>query len=218
MSFACCRYSPAPISIKHLLDHGKASDAKVKKGDVFNKKMSHISSQGSFFFLKREIPTRLAGMIMELRLLPPDLLQQKECTEVLNDYIASFRWCDAVCIFTQCLRTETLSKSNCNLVCTGCCLNNIKKGCKKKDFAIPCLFLFSTPIHFRDLVTYERETGDVLERFNESLNMVRTRSKIVARFRNAVWWLFFVTLSLWMCIMMVVWLYTLKSYQMIMQR
>ena len=207
MSFACCRYSPAPISIKHLLDHGKASDAKVKKGDVFNKKMSHISSQGSFFFLKREIPTRLAGMIMELRLLPPDLLQQKECTEVLNDYIASFRCFDAVCflyslkcneitnqrqfcttngIFTQRPQTETLSKSNCNLVCTGCCLNNIKKGCKKKDFAIPCLFLFSAPIHFRDLVTYERETGDVLERFNESLNMVRTRSKIVARFRNAV--------------------------------
>ena len=59
--------------------------------------MSHISRQGSFFFLKREIPTRLAGMIMELRLLPPDLLQQKECTEVLNDYIASFRFFDAVC-------------------------------------------------------------------------------------------------------------------------
>ena len=31
-------------------------------------------------------------MIMELRLLPPDLLKQKECTEVLNDYIASFRF------------------------------------------------------------------------------------------------------------------------------
>ena len=27
--------------------------------------------------------------------------------------------------------------------------------------------------YFRDLVTYERESGDVLERFNESLNMVR---------------------------------------------
>merc|ERR1719430_2670627 len=56
-------------------------------------------------------------MIMELRLLPPDLLKQKECTEVLNDYITSFR----------------------------------------------------------DLVTYERETGDVLERFNESLNVARRR-------------------------------------------
>ena len=51
-----------------------------------------IFFQGSFLFLKREIPTRLAGMIMELRLLPPDLLKQKECTEVLNDYIASFRF------------------------------------------------------------------------------------------------------------------------------
>jgi pyruvate dehydrogenase kinase 2/3/4 len=94
------KYSPAPISIKHLLDHGKASDAK-----------------GSFNFLKREIPTRLANMIMELRLLPPDLLSQKECTEVLNDYITSFR----------------------------------------------------------DLVTYEGEKGDVLNRFNESLNMARRR-------------------------------------------
>ena len=35
-------------------------------------------------------------------------------------------------------------------------------------------------IHFRDMVTYERETGDVLERFNETLNVVRTSSKMVA--------------------------------------
>jgi hypothetical protein len=35
------KYSPAPISIQHLLDHGRESDAK-----------------GSFLFLKREIPTR----------------------------------------------------------------------------------------------------------------------------------------------------------------
>jgi hypothetical protein len=38
-----------------------------------------------------KIPTRLANMIMELRLLPVDLLRQKECTEILNDYITSFR-------------------------------------------------------------------------------------------------------------------------------
>jgi len=68
------RYSPAPISIKHLLEHGRNSDT------------SH-----SFLFLRREIPTRLANMIMELKLLPEDLRAQKECSEILNDYITSFR-------------------------------------------------------------------------------------------------------------------------------
>ena len=75
---------------------------------------------------------------MELRLLPPDLLQQKECTEVLNDYITSFRYA-----------SQLNSKE---LILRGFELNYN---------------------HFRDLVTYERESGDVLERFNESLNMVR---------------------------------------------
>ena len=68
------RYTPAAISIKHLLDHGKNSD-----------------TGGSFRFLKREIPTRLANMIMELQLLPTDLKTQRECTRILNDYISSFR-------------------------------------------------------------------------------------------------------------------------------
>jgi len=68
------RYSPAPISIKHLLEHGQHSDTKH-----------------SFLFLRKEIPTRLANMIMELKLLPEDLRVQKECTEILNDYITSFR-------------------------------------------------------------------------------------------------------------------------------
>jgi len=68
------RYTPAPISIKHLLDHGKASD-----------------TRGSFLFLKKEIPTRLANMIMELKLLPVDLRKQRECNQILNEYITSFR-------------------------------------------------------------------------------------------------------------------------------
>ena len=69
------RYSPAPISLNRLLDHGKASD-----------------SLGSFLFLKKEIPTRLANMIMELKLLPEDLRKQRECEQILNDYITSFRY------------------------------------------------------------------------------------------------------------------------------
>ena len=71
-----------------------------------------ISLQGSFFFLKREIPTRLAGMIMELRLLPPDLLKQKECTEVLNDYIASFRF---FVITYFCILEMRSQQRNCHL-------------------------------------------------------------------------------------------------------
>jgi len=68
------RYIPAAISIKHLLDHGKSAN-----------------QLGSYMFLKKEIPTRLANMIMELQLLPDDLKKQKECTDILNDYISSFR-------------------------------------------------------------------------------------------------------------------------------
>ena len=45
----------------------------------------------SFLFLKKELPTRLANMIMELQLLPEPLRKQKECAQILNDYITSFR-------------------------------------------------------------------------------------------------------------------------------
>ena len=30
-------------------------------------------------------------MIMELKLLPKDLMNQRECTEILSDYISSFK-------------------------------------------------------------------------------------------------------------------------------
>ena len=68
------RYNPASISIKHLLDHGQGSN-----------------THKSFLFLKKELPTRLANMIMELQLLPEPLRKQKECAQLLNDYITSFR-------------------------------------------------------------------------------------------------------------------------------
>lgn len=68
------RYIPAAISIKHLLDHGKSSN-----------------QLGSYLFLKKEIPTRLANMIMELQLLPEALKNQNECAMILNDYVSSFR-------------------------------------------------------------------------------------------------------------------------------
>ena len=45
----------------------------------------------SFLFLRKELPTRMANMIMELQLLPEPLRKQKECAQILNDYITSFR-------------------------------------------------------------------------------------------------------------------------------
>ena len=54
--------------------------------------MNTVSFQGSFHFLKKEIPTRLANMIMELKLLPNDLMTQRECSEILSDYISSFKY------------------------------------------------------------------------------------------------------------------------------
>eukprot|EP00088_Acartia_fossae_P012458 TRINITY_DN16423_c0_g1_i2.p1 TRINITY_DN16423_c0_g1~~TRINITY_DN16423_c0_g1_i2.p1 ORF type:complete len:452 (-),score=78.00 TRINITY_DN16423_c0_g1_i2:1181-2536(-) len=68
------RYNPAPISIKHLLEHGRSA-----------------GTADSFLFLRKEIPTRLANMIMELRLLPSSLMEQRECQEIYQDYIRSFK-------------------------------------------------------------------------------------------------------------------------------
>ena len=50
------RYIPAAISIKHLLDHGKSAN-----------------QLGSYMFLKKEIPTRLANMIMELQAISTEI-------------------------------------------------------------------------------------------------------------------------------------------------
>jgi len=68
------RYNPAPISIKHLLDHGRSA-----------------GTEDSFLFLRKEIPTRLANMIMELKLLPNSLMEQRECQQIYHDYIRSFK-------------------------------------------------------------------------------------------------------------------------------
>jgi len=68
------RYNPAPISSKHLLDHGRSA-----------------GTEDSFLFLRKEIPTRLANMIMELKLLPNSLMEQRECQQIYHDYIRSFK-------------------------------------------------------------------------------------------------------------------------------
>ena len=99
-------------------------------------------------------------MIMELRLLPPDLLKQKECTEVLNDYIASFRF---FVITYFCILVMKSQQRTCHLSQVVLALN---------------LYFSKSLCPSRDMVTYERETGDVLERFNESLNVVRVKLNI----------------------------------------
>merc|ERR1719228_983340 len=44
----------------------------------------------SFIFLRREIPVRLANIMMELELLPPELLAQPACMDILHQYSQSF--------------------------------------------------------------------------------------------------------------------------------
>ena len=46
--------------------------------------------QESFLFLRKEVPIRMANMIMEMELLPAELKLQAECAQILNDYISSF--------------------------------------------------------------------------------------------------------------------------------
>jgi len=68
------KFSPTPVSLGHFLNHGS-------KGSI----------EDSFLFLRREIPVRLAQIMMELQLLPHDLLQQATCQEIQNQYAESFK-------------------------------------------------------------------------------------------------------------------------------
>ena len=61
------------IPLQNLLDHSMTA-----------------TQRESFLFMRKEFPTRLANMIMELKLLPADMINQRECAEILNDYINSF--------------------------------------------------------------------------------------------------------------------------------
>ena len=54
-------------------------------------KMKKKIGMKNLIFVRKEIPTRLANMIMELKLLPASLMDQRECQEIYHDYISSFR-------------------------------------------------------------------------------------------------------------------------------
>jgi len=60
--------TPQPISIAELL-----------RGD-----------RATFAYLSSEIPIRLANMVLELELLPEQLLRQENCAAILKDYVTSF--------------------------------------------------------------------------------------------------------------------------------
>lgn len=68
------KFTPSSVSLSHFLDHG--SDGK--------------GVENSFLFLRREIPVRLANIMMELELLPQELLAQPACIDILGQYSQSF--------------------------------------------------------------------------------------------------------------------------------
>merc|ERR1712096_241953 len=69
------KFTPTSVSLSHFLDHG-ADGKGVEK---------------SFLFLRREIPVRLANIMMELELLPTELLDQPACQAILRQYSESFQ-------------------------------------------------------------------------------------------------------------------------------
>jgi len=68
------KFTPTSVSLFHFLD--QADGKGVEK---------------SFLFLRREIPVRLANIMMELELLPTELLKQPACQGILRQYSESFR-------------------------------------------------------------------------------------------------------------------------------
>ena len=85
------KFSPTSVTLSHFLDHSSGG------GTV----------EDSFLFLRREIPVRLANMMMELEVswilyphvkslclaqeLPAELLNQPACQEILAQYGQSFK-------------------------------------------------------------------------------------------------------------------------------
>merc|ERR1719410_3151234 len=69
------KFTPTSVTLSHFLDHSSGG------GTV----------EDSFLFLRREIPVRLSNMMMELELLPEELLSQPACQEILAQYGQSFK-------------------------------------------------------------------------------------------------------------------------------
>jgi pyruvate dehydrogenase kinase 2/3/4 len=69
------KFTPTSVTLSHFLDHSSGG------GTV----------EDSFLFLRREIPVRLANMIMELEELPQELLSQQPCQDIIANYGQSFK-------------------------------------------------------------------------------------------------------------------------------
>jgi len=70
------KFTPTSISLGNFLQYGSKSNRK--------------GLETSFLFLKREIPVRLANIMMELQLLPDELLQQPSVQDIISQYAQSF--------------------------------------------------------------------------------------------------------------------------------
>lgn len=70
------RFTPTSISLGNFLEH--------RPNDNQN------SLETAFNFLKREIPVRLANIMMEIQLLPDELLHQPACQVIMSQYSQSF--------------------------------------------------------------------------------------------------------------------------------
>jgi len=151
------RYSPAAISIKHLLDHGKKFD-----------------TGGSFLFLRKEIPTRLANMIMELKLLPEDLRRQPECTMILNDYITSFR---------EMIEYETMDKNDKNLECFIESLNIIRR--RHLD-TVPTMAQAVLKLHVENGEAVGEGVSDTIQYFLDRLYINRISIHMLISHYNAL--------------------------------
>ena len=68
------KYRPYPLSIENFLQHGQNSTPKV-----------------SYKFMKREVPTRLAGLLLEFNLLPSFLQKQAAIQVVRDGHLETFQ-------------------------------------------------------------------------------------------------------------------------------
>eukprot|EP00096_Caligus_rogercresseyi_P000091 TRINITY_DN1020_c0_g1_i1.p1 TRINITY_DN1020_c0_g1~~TRINITY_DN1020_c0_g1_i1.p1 ORF type:complete len:431 (+),score=127.40 TRINITY_DN1020_c0_g1_i1:128-1420(+) len=83
------KFSPSPLSIHHFLEHGR--------------KPSSRSHETAYFFMRKEIPVRLANIIKELELTPEVLQKQVSFCRIQDQYVQSFK---------ECIKFQTSSNSS----------------------------------------------------------------------------------------------------------
>ena len=68
------KYRPSPLSMSSFIHHGENSSREI-----------------SYNFLKREVPTRLAGLLLEFNLLPEPLQRQNDVEAMRDDLLLTFQ-------------------------------------------------------------------------------------------------------------------------------